>query len=119
MSPVHIGAPKTGSTALWSLINRHSVDLAKTGLAIPKFGQGRGAGHAGIRQSLRPSRRFRAQDWKRWAAVREDFAAKITAHDHALLSSERLWNVKPERLLEIDPDLEGAHIRGLMPLSAE
>ena len=52
---IHIGAPKTGSTAIQNFLYDHEDDLEQLGIHYPRHGVKRGGGHVGFRQSLNNS----------------------------------------------------------------
>lgn len=104
---LHVGAPKTGSTAIQDFLHTARSDLEAAGLVVPDIGWAKGRGHFGVRQSMNKN----SDGVPEMEAVREDLKRSFIGEDRAILiSTETLWTVPPQAMLRVYPELKQAHV---------
>ncbi len=107
---LHIGMPKTGTTALQNFLRTHSDALSDTGLHYMEAGRRRADGKGNLPISHNPIVFDIAQGGPNQSAMQADMAAEYAANKDkvCLVSSEMLYTAKPEDyaplLSEIPPE---------------
>lgn len=104
MIVLHVGAPKTGSTSIQQFITSNRAGLEDAGIHAPEAGWVDGAGHTGFRRSFEPTRA------PQFAEVQSELTKTFNEQKNVLISSELLWTVKPTRLLDKYPSLDGCKV---------
>ena len=106
MIVLHIGAPKTASTLVQTVLHDFRHALAGIGITVPSSGLRRDGGHVGFRETLRSG----SGGDPELAALRRDYTRAFASEQAIVLSCEQLWTVPPEHVLRIYPGLAGARI---------
>ncbi len=104
---VHIGSPKTGSTALQNFLFEKRSELANAELLQPVRDLHPGKGQEGLRASLF---RKESDDTLEWRRYYQDFFGALRSGKMGFVGTEMLWTVNPERLSEVYPELQNLEI---------
>ena len=94
---LHIGMPKTGTTALQNFLRAHSDALSETGVHYMQAGRRRADGKGNMPISHNPIVFDIAQGGPNQSATQADFTAEYAANADkvCLVSSEMLYTAKP------------------------
>lgn len=106
MIVLHIGAPKTGSTAIQDFLSAARADLLELGILVPETGWRDGAGHSEFRRSMNKTSDGDL-DMER---VRAEMNQHFDWPGHVLISCEMIWSVPPKGAFRYYPKLKDATI---------
>jgi hypothetical protein len=98
----HIGSPKTGTTAIQDILADYS-EIFNNKFEYPTIGRNKGGGQIGFRRSLLQNANAQDLEWRN--SYQKYFNDCIDNNTNILISSEQLWTVNPQRILQVFPQL--------------
>lgn len=104
---LHIGTPKTGSTALQDKLYDHESSLKKQDIIYPIEYISKGSGQVDFRTSLIK------KDYPNKLEIRQYYSNLIDSlkpGQTLVLSAEQLWSVNPKSINDVYPSLKKHHI---------
>ncbi|KZX55608.1 hypothetical protein A3712_06930 [Vibrio sp. HI00D65] len=103
---IHIGSPKTGSTAIQDVLNemQESGVLARNNSVYPSVGRNKGGGQTGFRKTLLVNKSN--EDLVCQEKYENIFESALLHNKDIIISSEQLWTASPKRLLITYPILK-------------